>query len=259
MIVPLELSHWFQDQAATGTLPIAIPVAAIAGLVSFFSPCVVPLLPGYVSYAAGLTGADLQDSAGSVKVKSRMVLGTSLFVLGFTVVFVLMSVFFGAVGSWLYEQRNLLNIVLGILTIVLGFVFMGILPFFQRDVRVHKVPAVGLAAAPLLGVLFAIGWTPCIGPTLQVVLTMARYEQTEGRALLLGIAYSLGLGIPFIVAGFAFERMLGVVSAVRRHQQWVTRIGGVLMIVVGILLVTGLWGDWIAHIQGWVADSRTGL
>lgn len=257
MIAPLSLADWFQEQAASGTLMLAIPVAAIAGLVSFFSPCVVPLLPGYISYATGLSGADLQASSG--RIKSRMLLGTSLFVLGFTFVFVVMSLFFGAIGSWLFRHSDTLNIVLGIITIVLGLVFLGVLPFLQRDVRIHKVPAVGVAAAPLLGVLFAIGWTPCIGPTLQVVLALAANEQTEGRGLLLGIAYSLGLGLPFILAGVAFERMLRVVKVVRRHQQWVTRIGGGLMIVVGLLLVTGLWAEWVAHIQGWVQTTETGL
>lgn len=252
-------ADWFQDQAASGTLLIAVPVCLIAGLVSFFSPCVVPLLPGYVSYATGLSGADLQASSGSARLKSRMVLGTTLFVLGFTVVFVLMSLFFGSIGAWLFRHNGQIDVVLGVVTILLGLVFLGAIPIFQRDVRIHRVPAVGLAAAPLLGVLFAVGWTPCIGPTLQVVLNLALSERTQGRALLLGVAYSLGLGIPFIVAGFAFERVLGVVKVVRRHQRWVTWIGGALMIVVGVLLVTGLWGQWIAHMQSWIQGTGTGL
>ena len=250
----MTIADWFQEQAASGSLLLAVPVAATAGLVSFFSPCVVPLLPGYISYATGLSGADLQSAK-----RSRMVTGTSLFVLGFTFVFMVEVLFFGAIGQWLFEQTQTLNVVLGILTILLGLVFVGVVPYFQRDVRLHKVPAVGLAAAPLLGVLFALGWTPCIGPTLQVVISMASNESTQGRGLLLGLAYSLGLGIPFIIAGFAFERTLGAVRWVRRHQAWVTRFGGLLMIVVGVLLLTGLWQDWISQLQGWAATSETGL
>jgi cytochrome c-type biogenesis protein len=250
----VSLADWFQEQAASGSLLLAVPVAATAGLVSFFSPCVVPLLPGYISYATGLSGADLQSAK-----RSRMVTGTSLFVLGFTFVFMVEVLFFGAIGQWLFEQTDTLNVVLGIVTIVLGLVFLGVVPYFQRDVRLHKVPAVGLAAAPMLGVLFALGWTPCIGPTLQVVVSMASNESTQGRGLLLGLAYSLGLGIPFVIAGFAFERTLGAVRWVRRHQAWVTRFGGLLMIVVGVLLLTGLWQEWIGQLQGWAATSETGL
>lgn len=250
----MSVADWFQEAAGSGSLLIAVPVAATAGLVSFFSPCVVPLLPGYVSYATGLSGADLESAR-----RSRMVAGTSLFVLGFTFVFMVEVLAFGAIGQWLYEKTDILNVVLGVVTIVLGLVFLGITPFLQRDVRVHNVPAVGLGAAPLLGVLFALGWTPCIGPTLQVVLSLAASESTEGRGVLLGLAYSLGLGIPFIIAGFAFERTLGAVRWVRRHQVWVTRFGGVLMIAVGVLLLTGFWQEWIGNLQGWAATSETGL
>jgi len=187
------------------------------------------------------------------------VTGTLLFVLGFTFVFVTEVLFFGAIGQWLFENTTTLNTVLGIMTIVLGLVFIGVVPLLQRDARVHKVPAVGLGAAPLLGVLFALGWTPCIGPTLAVVFAMASNEDTAGRGLLLGLAYSLGLGIPFILAGLAFERTLGAVKWVRKHQVWVTRFGGVLLIGVGVLLVTGIWEDWISELQGWAASSETTL
>lgn len=249
-----DLADWFQEQAASGSLLLAVPVAAVAGLVSFFSPCVVPLLPGYVSYATGLSGADLEDAR-----RSRMVAGTSLFVAGFTFVFVVQSLFFGAIGEWLFENERGINIVLGSVTILLGMVFLGIVPLFQRDVRVHKVPAVGLAAAPMLGVLFALGWTPCIGPTLSVVFTLAANEGTAGRGMLLGLAYSLGLGIPFVLAGLMFERTLGAVRWVRRHQVWVTRFGGGMLIVVGVLLVSGLWAEWIGQLQGWAGGVETTL
>ena len=129
----------------------------------------------------------------------------------------------------------------------------------QRDVRFHKVPAVGLAAAPLLGVLFGLGWTPCIGPTLAAVQTLALHEGTAGRGALLSVAYSLGLGIPFILAGLAFRRMLGAVAWVRRHQAWVTRVGGVMLILVGLLLVTGLWDQWVAEMRNWVGGFEVAV
>ncbi|HSV38202.1 MAG TPA: cytochrome c biogenesis protein CcdA [Nocardioidaceae bacterium] len=248
------LADWFVEQVNTGSLVLAVPVAATAGLVSFFSPCVVPLLPGYISYATGLSGADLENAR-----RSRMVAGTSLFVAGFTFVFMVQSLFFGAVGEWLFKNTDTINVVLGIATIILGLVFIGVTPFLQRDVRVHKVPAVGLGAAPLLGVLFALGWTPCIGPTLGAVSLLAYNEGTAGRGLILGLAYSLGLGVPFILAGLMFERTLGAVRWVRRHQVWVTRLGGGMLIVVGLLLVTGLWAEWISQLQGWASSSETSL
>jgi cytochrome c-type biogenesis protein len=227
-------------------LVLALPVAAVAGLVSFFSPCVVPLLPGYLSYATGLSGADLENAK-----RGRMLLGSSLFVLGFSLVFVAYGALFGRLGEWLIVYTRPISIVLGVVTILLGLAFVGVVPFLQRDVRIHQVPAVGLAAAPLLGVLFGLGWTPCIGPTLSAVNLLAVNEGTAVRGVLLGLAYSLGLGLPFLVAGVAFRRMLGAVRWVRRHQVWVTRVGGAMLVVVGLLLVTGLWDQWVGVLRSW--------
>ena len=245
-MTPLDVGSWFQGTVFSGSLVLALPVAAVAGLVSFFSPCVVPLLPGYLSYATGLSGADLENAK-----RGRMLLGSSLFVLGFSLVFVAYGALFGRVGEWLIVYTRPINIVLGIVTILLGLAFVGAVPFFQRDLRVHKVPAVGLAAAPLLGVLFGLGWTPCIGPTLSAVNLLAVNEGTALRGVVLGLAYSLGLGLPFLVAGVAFRRMLGAVRWVRRHQVWVTRVGGVMLVVVGLLLVTGLWDQWVGVLRSW--------
>jgi cytochrome c-type biogenesis protein len=231
----------------SGSLLLALPVAAVAGLVSFFSPCVVPLLPGYLSYATGLSGADLEDAK-----RGRMVLGSLLFVLGFTFVFVAFGTLSGALGNWLFAYSRQISIALGAVTILVGIAFLGLVPWLQRDVRVHRVPAVGLAAAPLLGVLFGLGWTPCIGPTLSAVQTLAFQSGTATRGAILSVAYSLGLGLPFIVAGFAFRRMLGAIRWVRRHQAWVTRIGGVMLIAVGVLLVTGAWDALIGDLRGWI-------
>lgn len=242
----MSVGDWFYEQVTSGTMLLAVPVALVAGAVSFFSPCVVPLLPGYVSYATGLSGADL----GTAR-RGRMMLGTSLFVLGFTAWFVVVGMTVGALGGWLFEYRRTISVVLGLVTIVVGLVFAGALPVFQRDVRVHRLPAVGLAAAPLLGLLFAIGWTPCLGPTITAVQGLAYTEATAGRGALLSVAYSLGLGIPFLLLGLAYRQMLGAVRWVRRHQAWVTRTGGVMLVAVGLLLVTGWWDLWVAELRGW--------
>ena len=243
-LTPLDLGGSFADTALSGTLLLAVPVAMVAGLVSFFSPCVVPLLPGYLSFATGLSGADLEQAR-----RGRMVAGGLLFVLGFSVLYVLLGAAAGGVGRWLIDYQRTVNVVMGVLTIVLGLAFMGLVPLLQRDVRVHRVPAVGLAAAPLLGALFGLGWTPCIGPTLSAVLSLSLTDASATRGAVLAFAYCLGLGVPFILAGLAWRRMLGAVRFVRRHQVWVTRIGGGMLVVVGVLLVTGAWDSLVAALQ----------
>lgn len=243
----MSIADWFVEQVTSGTMLLALPVAAAAGLVSFFSPCVVPLLPGYVSYATGLSGADLETAR-----RGRMLTGTALFVIGFTAWFVVLGTATGALGEWLWAYKREISMVLGALTIVVGLVFMGALPWFQRDLRVHRMPSVGLAAAPLLGVLFAIGWTPCLGPTIAAVQGLALTEGTAGRGAALSVAYSLGLGVPFVMLGLAYRRMLGAVRWVRRHQVWVTRAGGLMLVIVGALLLTGWWELWVADLRGWV-------
>lgn len=240
------MTDWFVETAGSGSLLLAVPVALVAGLVSFFSPCVIPLLPGYLSYATGLSGADLQDNASQHR--GRLLLGSSLFVVGFSAVFVILGVFSGLAGE-LVTRRHTLSIVLGVVSIVLGLVFMGVLPIFQRDVRVHRVPAVGIAAAPLLGFLFGLGWTPCVGPTLATILSLSVNEGTAARGGVLSAFFALGIGLPFLFAALFYERMLGAVKFIRKHQQWVTRIGGLMMVVVGLLLVTGLWADMVTWLQ----------
>jgi cytochrome c-type biogenesis protein len=243
-VTPFDVGLWFRDTVLSGSMALALPVALVAGLVSFFSPCVVPLLPGYLSYATGLSGVDLENAR-----RGRMVLGSLLFVLGFSFVFVVLGTLSGALGEWLFRYTRQISVALGLFTILVGVAFIGLVPWLQRDVRVHRVPAVGLAAAPLLGVLFGLGWTPCIGPTLSAVQALALHEGTATRGAMLSVAYSLGLGIPFLVAGLAFRRTLGAVKWVRRHQVWVTRIGGMMLIAVGLLLVTGLWDQWVADLR----------
>ena len=242
------MGDWFREQAFSGSLLLALPVALIAGLVSFFSPCVIPLLPGYLSYATGLSGADLASGEAG-RHRGRMLLGSVLFVLGFSAVFVAIGTLSGALGYWLIDYQREITVVLGSLTIVLGLAFAGLVPWLQRDWRLHQVPAVGLAAAPLLGVLFGLGWTPCIGPTLGAISTLSINEATAGRGALLSGVYALGLGLPFIVAGLAYRRALGAFAWVRRHQSSVMRLGGLMLVAVGVLLVSGLWDDMVTWLQ----------
>ncbi len=238
------MSDWFQQAAGSGSLVLALPVALLAGLVSFFSPCVIPLLPGYLSYATGIAGGDLADGR-----RSRMLVGALLFVLGFSVVFVAFGAITGQVGWWLALHVRQLNVVLGVITVVLGLAFLGAFPFLQREWRVHRVPAVGLAAAPFLGFLFGVGWTPCIGPTLAAIQTLAANEATASRGALLSAVYALGLGIPFIVAALAYRRALSAFAVIRRHQKWVMRLGGLMLVAVGVLLLTGWWDQAVQWLQ----------
>jgi cytochrome c-type biogenesis protein len=215
-----------------------------AGVISFVSPCVLPIVPGYLSLVTGLSVGEIREQQRHYL--KRIAVNTGLFVLGFTVVFVALGTLSGAFGSWLVTYRREITVVLGLLVIVLGLAFIGFVPMLQRDVRVHQVPAVGLAAAPLLGFLFGLGWTPCIGPTLGAILTLSINEATAARGAVLSGVYALGLGVPFVLAGLAYRRALGAFGFVRRHQVWITRLGGVMLVLVGLLLVTGWW-DWIVN------------
>jgi len=247
---------------AGGSLLLAIPVAFVAGLISFLSPCVLPLVPGYLSYVTGLSGADLagdlstSDGPGTAVAPAaqiaarrthRVLVGSVLFVLGFSLVFIGEGTLFGHLGnlgsSYLLEHQTLVNRIGGVLTILLGVVFLGVLPRTQREWRFHRLPRAGVVGAPLLGVVFAVGWTPCIGPTLGTVLQLA-FDQslaTAGRGALLTAFYCAGLGIPFVIAGLAFRRAIGAFTVVKRHYAVIVWIGGALLITVGVLLLTGTW------------------
>ena len=244
------------NTAASGSLLLAIPIALVAGLLSFVSPCTLPMLPGYLSYSTGLSGADVVS--GNAR-RSRMLAGSVLFVLGFSVVFVLVGVAAGGIGYWLLGYESVANKILGVLCILMGIAFLGLVPALQRDVRIHKVPAVGLAAAPLLGFLFGLGWTPCSGPTLGVISTLAYQQGTAVRGGLLLAVYSLGLGIPFVVVALAWRKAMGALRWLRNHQRAITRIGGVLMIIVGLALVTGWWDYAVQGAQNWMVNHWEGI
>lgn len=248
-MVPYDVGTWAAELVSS-SLVVALPVAMLAGLVSFFSPCVVPLLPGYLSYATGLGAADVVEGKGS---RGRMLAGSLLFVLGFALVFVALGTAAGGIGRTLFAWRDVISRVLGVVVIVVGAIFAGWIPLGQKDLRLHRVPKLGIVAAPLLGIVFGLGWTPCIGPTLTVVFSLAWNEGSALRGGVLAFAYCLGLGLPFVVAALAFTRMARLVSWMRARQQLMMRIGGVSMIIVGVLLVTGLW-DWLmAYLRNVVA------
>ncbi len=242
------------DAIATGGLWLALPIAFAAGVVAFLSPCVLPLAPGYVSYITGLTGAELADREGR---HGQVLAGSVLFVLGFSVVFVSYGALFGGIGDVLLAYADPISRVLGVGVIALAF--MGLIPGLQREWRMHRLPTWGVAGAPLLGLLFAIGWTPCIGPTLTAVQTLAFSQASAARGAILSLFYCLGLGLPFVLLAVAFSRFAGALGWVRRHYVWVMRIGGGLLIVVGLLLVTGLWTDLTIWLRVQVPGFETPL
>ncbi|WP_433464854.1 cytochrome c biogenesis CcdA family protein [Spirillospora sp. CA-128828] len=236
------------ETVVSGSLVAAAPLAALAGLVSFASPCVLPLVPGYLSYVTGMTGVDLAEQR-----RGRLLAGVLLFVAGFSAVFVSYGVVFGGLGRWLLEYQDTITRVLGVVTIVFGLAFMGFVPGLQRTLKSGRLPAAGLAGAPLLGVLFGLGWTPCIGPTLGAVQGLAITEASAGRGALLSLAYCAGLGLPFVATAIAYRRALGAFGAVKRHYPLVMRIGGGMLVLIGVLLVSGLWGDLTIELRSWIS------
>ncbi|ALO09161.1 Cytochrome c-type biogenesis protein CcdA [Streptomyces venezuelae] len=243
------------ETVTSGALLLAVPLAVLGGLVSFFSPCVLPLVPGYLSYVTGVTGTDLAESR-----RGRMTAGALLFVLGFSAVFVSGGALFGYFGTYLQKYSETLNLVLGALMILMGVFFLGLMPWLtQREFRFHKKPVAGLVGAPILGALFGIGWAPCIGPTLASVNALALDQASAGRGAILAFAYCLGLGVPFVLAAVAFRKALGAFGWVKKHYAWVMRIGGGMMIVTGLLLLTGAWDDMVATMQGWSSGFTVGI
>lgn len=260
---------------ADGSLLVAVPIAILAGAISFLSPCVLPLVPGYLGFiggavsprpaavtagastasatgtgtggaAAGAPAPDAVEGPG----RGRLVLGVVLFIAGFTVVFVSIAMLGGTLGRFLVEYSEVITRILGVVIIAMGLVFIGWLGVAQRIARPQVRGNLGLIGAPLLGVALGIGWAPCIGPTLAVILTMAFDSGSAARAALLGVAYSLGLGIPFLLLTLGFGWATRSVSFVRRHIRVVNLVGGALLVVLGLLMVTGVWTAIMAQLQG---------
>ena len=221
----------FINQIFDGNLLVAMCIAALAGIVSFFSPCVIPLVPGYLSYATGMA---------EVKTRGRVLLGSILFVSGFTVLFVSYGLLFGQLGSLISQNSRLLSIILGLLTVILGLIFL----FNERFYRSYKPnikTKTGLIFAPLIGFAFGIGWTPCIGPTLGAVQVLAFESATAQRGAILSAAYCLGLGLPFILMGLFLDKAEPFRKLVARNGNLVTKVGGGLLIFIGLLQVSNLW------------------
>ncbi len=254
VVLASSLGQTFADTAASGPLVLALLASLIAGLVSFASPCVIPLVPGYVSYLAGVVGADTEFTNEGTKVtakRGRVGTAALLFVLGFTVVFVLATVtLFGVINAIALKQ-DLLMRAGGVVTILMGVVFMGFIRPLQTDTRLAPKRWTTIAGAPLLGGVFALGWTPCLGPTLASIVSVSvgTAGMTAVRGILLIVAYCLGLGLPFILVALGSRRALVGVGWLRRHSRTIQLLGGALLVIVGILLVTGQWAQLIEWIR----------
>ncbi|MGV8883743.1 MAG: cytochrome c biogenesis CcdA family protein [Rhodoglobus sp.] len=219
----------------SGNLLLAIPVAILAGLVSFASPCVLPLVPGYLGYIGGFS------SVGDKIDRRRLLAGVGLFVLGFTVVFVAFNVLFATAGLLLTRWEDLITRIAGVIVIFMGIVFIGQVSFMQRTIKPQWQAATGLGGAPLLGIVFGLGWTPCLGPTLIAVGTLSFNDGDPARGALIGVAYCLGLGIPFLLVALGFGWVTGSVAWLKKHIRLINIIGGALLVLVGLAMVTGLW------------------
>jgi cytochrome c-type biogenesis protein len=250
-------NNWLPDIVTSGSMPIALLVAFAAGLISFLSPCVLPLVPGYLSYMTGVAGARAQSRKDSVT-RSRTLWGTLAFIAGFSTVFISYGALFGGLGHALLSHQRLIQQVMGVVIIVMGLGFLGVIPAFQREIRIHRIPSGTLLGAFALGAVFAIGWTPCIGPTLSAVQGLAISEGSAVRGAILSAAYCLGLGFPFIVVGLLMERGVRALKFLRKHSRQVMYVGGVLLIVIGLLLVTGYWNTWTINLRVWATQWGAG-
>ncbi|MFD5868386.1 cytochrome c biogenesis CcdA family protein [Corynebacterium sp. NPDC060344] len=283
MLLASGIGGAFADAAAQGPIVLALLAAAAAGLVSFASPCVIPLVPGYVSYLTGISGAAGEAGPGSSrddahrpsasgatavaasakadkKARTRVGLAALLFVAGFTVIFVLGSAsVFGLVSTLRVEARTL-TVVGGIVTIIMGLVFMGMVPALQRDTRMAPKRWTTWLGAPMLGAVFALGWTPCLGPTLTAIISVSAGTEglTAARGVALIVAYCMGLGLPFILVALGSARAMKGVDWLRRNSRTIQMVGGAMLVLVGIALVSGVWDMFVNWIQvAFITDTVT--
>ncbi|MFI8696241.1 cytochrome c biogenesis CcdA family protein [Dietzia maris] len=278
VLIAQSIGQTFQQTAASGPLLLALGACVLAGLVSFASPCVVPLVPGYLAYMASIVGAErpavtvqaaeqrraeastltLEQQRQRVSSRRRVVLAAVLFVAGFTVVFVLLSAMVLGTVQYLAPQQELLQRLGGVVTILMGLVFIGAIPALQRDTRMQPKALSTWAGAPLLGAVFALGWTPCLGPTLAAALSVAAGTGLDAaRGVLLIVAYCLGLGLPFIVEAFGSTRAIRTVGWLQRHTRTIQIVGGIMLIVVGILLLSGIWTQFVYWLRDFAVSDTT--
>jgi cytochrome c-type biogenesis protein len=236
------MKDFFVEQIFSGVLITAFPFAFIAGIISFLSPCVLPLVPGYLSFAAGFSVS-----------RGKVLLGSFLFVLGFSAVFVSFGAVFGGLGNTLSTHQDFISRVLGLVTIFLGFIFYGRFPF-SPTIRPKMRTTGGLLGAPLLGVLFGIGWTPCIGPALAAVQTLAFQESSAVRGAVLSFGYCLGLGLPFILSGLSLDKSAKLRSVIYRRGDVISKVGGVFLIAIGVLEVFGYWSQLMNSLRSLISE-----
>lgn len=264
-----DLGTAFSATALSGSLLLAIAVAAAAGLVAFLSPCVLPVVPGYLGYVSGLAGQSATAGAGTgrgapgtgartARGSGRMVAGSALFVAGFTVVFMILGGFAGTLGYLLQAQTVWIDRVAGVVVILMGLLFMGVFPRLSGTARLQRRrPDPGLWGAPVLGLVFGLSWTPCIGPTYAAIVALSLNAGGDGGAALRGgilaLAYSLGLGIPFVLFALLFERALGISKALAKHRRTIGLLSGALLIAIGVLLLSGQWSAWMSDLQSVIA------